>query len=240
MFSLIPIIFLTPSIILIAAAVIPAIALFIYVYRQDRLEKEPWSMMWRLLLFGALSTALAQITESLGISILPYFTQAGGTGYYLALCYIVIGISEEGFKYLILKLRTWKSPEFNCRFDGIVYACAVSLGFSLWENITYVLSYGMSTAIMRAVTAIPGHACFGVFMGAFYGTAKMHEINGNVSASKRCRLMALLIPILLHGTYDYLAMRGEGMQLVFVLFIAAMFFLAYRTVRRLSNADRYF
>ena len=40
MFNLIPLLFLTPSIILIAAAVIPAVVLIIYVYRMDRLEKE--------------------------------------------------------------------------------------------------------------------------------------------------------------------------------------------------------
>ena len=240
MFSLIPILFLSPSVILIAAAVIPAIVLLIYVYRMDRLEKEPWSIIWRLALFGAISTALAQITENIGIAALPYVTQAGSKAYYLLLCFIVIGISEEGFKYLILKLRTWRAPDFNCRFDGIVYACAVSLGFSLWENIMYVPAYGFTTAIARAVTAIPGHACFGVFMGAFYGAAKGHEVNGDLSASKGCRLLAVIVPVLLHGTYDYLAMRNQdGLLLVFIVFIAAMFFVAYRTVKKLSDTDTY-
>ena len=239
MFNLIPL-FLSPSIILIAAAVIPAIALLIYVYKQDRLEKEPWSVIWRLGLFGAISTALAQITESIGIAVLPYLTQAGSRAYYLLLCFIVVAVSEEGFKYLILKLRTWRSPEFNCRFDGIVYACAVSLGFSLWENVMYVITYGMGTAIVRAVTAIPGHACFGVFMGAFYGAAKKYHVIGSYSESKLCRVLALAVPVLLHGTYDYLAMRNQnGVMLVFILFIAAMFFVAYRTVRKLSRTDTY-
>ena len=50
---------------------------------------------------------------------------------------------------------------------GKVYAVFVSLGFALWENISYVLHFGFQTAIVRSLTAIPGHACFGVFMGAF-------------------------------------------------------------------------
>ena len=238
--SLIPLLFLTPSAVLIAAAVIPAVALIIYVYKQDRLEKEPWSMIWRLVLLGAISTLLAQVTESVGIAALPYVTQAGSNAYYLVLCFIVVGISEEGFKYLILKLRTWNSPEFNCRFDGIVYACSVSLGFSLWENIRYVISYGFSTAIVRAVTAIPGHACFGVFMGAFYGAARKHYANGSLNDSRLCRVLALVVPVLLHGTYDYLAMRNQdGLMIVFIVFIAAMFFVAYKTVGKLSRTDSY-
>ena len=85
MFNLIPL-FLTPSVLLIAAATIPAVLLLLYVYRMDRLEKEPWSIIWRLGLFGAISTALAQITESIGIAGLPYIVSAGGRAYYLILC----------------------------------------------------------------------------------------------------------------------------------------------------------
>jgi len=240
MFNLIPLIFLTPSVILIAAAVIPAVVLLVYVYRMDKLEKEPWSVIWRLVLWGAISTALAQLTESAGIAALPYLVRAGSKAYYVILCFVIIAISEEGFKYLVLKLRTWRSPDFNCRFDGIVYACAVSLGFSLWENILYVTSYGLSTAIVRAVTAIPGHACFGVFMGAFYGAAKKYETYGDSGNAKICRLLALAVPVLLHGTYDYLAMRNDqNLVLVFLVFIAAMFIVAYKTVKKLSRTDSY-
>ncbi|MBR4334267.1 MAG: hypothetical protein IKP72_16460 [Clostridia bacterium] len=39
-----------PNIILIAAAVIPAVLLLIYVYKADRLEKEPASLLGVLLL----------------------------------------------------------------------------------------------------------------------------------------------------------------------------------------------
>ena len=44
---------LSPNILLIAAAVVPAALLMIYVYRKDRLEKEPTGMLLGLLAFGA-------------------------------------------------------------------------------------------------------------------------------------------------------------------------------------------
>ena len=87
--------------------------------------------------------------------------------YQIILYFVIVAIAEESSKYFFLKKRTWNNPEFNCQYDGVVYAVFVSLGFALWENINYVLSYGFSTAIVRAITAIPGHACFGVFMGVF-------------------------------------------------------------------------
>ena len=92
---------------------------------------------------------------------------------YDALLYFgVVAVSEEGFKFLLLHRRTWRESEFDCCFDGVVYAVFLSLGFALWENIRYVLAYGFATAVARALTAVPGHACFGVFMGAWYGAAR--------------------------------------------------------------------
>ena len=122
----------------------------------------------------------------------------------------------------------------------MVFATAVSLGFALWENISYVISYGFGTAMVRAVTAVPGHACFGVFMGAFYGVAKKHEANRDPVNAKECRILSLLVPVLLHGAYDYIASRtASAVDLLFLAFIAAMFWFAYKTVKKLSATDSY-
>ena len=238
MFSLVPILLLTPNVLLILSAVIPAVLLLIYVYRQDRLEKESWRLIGKLVLFGAVSTLAAQILENVGIALLPYITKAGSDAYYILLFFVVVGLVEEGCKYFVLHWKTWKDPEFNCRFDGVVYACAVSLGFALWENIAYVISYGFGTALIRAVTAVPGHACFGVFMGAFYGTAGAYAKDGNGQAAGWCRKLSFLIPAILHGIYDYIAGREEGI-LIFILFVALMFFAAARTVKKMSAGDRF-
>ena len=54
----------------------------------------------------------------------------------------------------------------------------VALGFAAFENVKYVYSYGFATGLVRAVTAVPGHAIFGVFMGYFYGYAKLSDYWG--------------------------------------------------------------
>ena len=232
--------FLTPNLILIAAAVIPAVALLIYVYRADRLEKEPKSLLGMLILQGILSTVLAVYAERLGTHILSGLVREETLLYQLLFNFLVVGLAEEGFKYLLLKRRTWASPYFNCQFDGVVYAVFVSLGFALWENIDYVVMYGFGTAMIRAVTAIPGHACFGVFMGAWYGLAKAHQRHGHEQSSRICRRLALICPVLLHGLYDFIATMDQTERaLYFVGFIALMFFAAYQTIRRLARQDRY-
>ena len=234
------IIYSSVQLILVAAAVIPAVALMIYVYKADKLEKEPTTLLWRLILQGIISTALAVFTERLGAQALGSFIRPNTLLYQIVFYFLVVGLSEEGFKYLLLKRRTWDSPYFNCRFDGVVYAVFVSMGFALWENIDYVVMYGLETAFVRALTAVPGHACFGVFMGAWYGTAKSHERHGHANYCKVSQYLAVICPVLLHGLYDLIATLDRGeLSLVFVGFISIMFLAAYRTVKKLSIQDRY-
>lgn len=129
--------------ILIAAAVIPAIVLLRFVYKEDRLDKESPGLLLSLVIFGILSTFAAIVTEQIGEAILGILLPQSSTAYNVLLYFVVVALSEEGFKYLLLKKRTWYSSEFNCQFDGVVYAVFVALGFALWENISYVLMYGL-------------------------------------------------------------------------------------------------
>ena len=116
----------------------------------------------------------------------------------------------------------------------------VSLGFALWENINYVLSYGFSTAIVRAITAIPGHACFGVFMGVFYGLARKQYNRGKMFSSKIFRIFSIVVPVLLHGSYDFIASMENTMgSLYFVAFIIILFALSFGLVNISSKNDKY-
>lgn len=231
---------ITVNPVLIAAAVIPAVILLVRVEKADRLEKESPRLLVSLVLFGVASTAVAEILERIGITILDSIFNEASILYNALLYFGVVAFAEEGSKYFLLKRRTWNNPEFNCQFDGVVYSVFVSLGFALWENISYVAMFGLSAALIRAVTAVPGHACFGVFMGAWYGMAKRLEGTGELEGSKRMRTRALLIPAALHGFYDFAASSSSGvMSIVFIVFVILMFITAVRMVRRVSANDVY-
>ena len=226
--------------ILIAAAVIPAIVLLRFVYKEDRLDKESPRLLLSLVLFGIIATFAALISEQIGETVLALIVPQDTTAYNAILYFIVVALSEEGFKYLLLKKRTWWSSEFNCQFDGVVYAVFVSLGFALWENISYVAMYGLGTAAVRAVTAVPGHACFGVFMGAFYGLAKRYDNFGDEGRSRQCRRLAVAVPVVLHGCYDFIATyEYDGYAWVFVGFVVLLLLAAYRMIKKLSRDDRF-
>lgn len=226
--------------ILIMAAVIPAVFLMVKVYRSDRLEKESPALLRSLAVAGVLSSLLALVEEKVFSTILGAAVPAGTVLYNVILYFVIVAFSEESSKYIFLRKRTWQNPEFNCQYDGVVYAVFVSLGFALWENISYVMSYGFSTAIVRAITAIPGHACFGVFMGIFYGIAKKYERLGAQGKAKFYSVLSLVIPAFLHGTYDYIATLQQMQSgWYFVIFIAALFTLTFNLVDNASKGDQF-
>ena len=226
--------------ILIAAAVVPAVFLLIRVYRTDRLEPEPSGLLLSLILRGVFATVIAMVLEELGSALLGSVYAENSLPYNVIMYFVIVAFSEEGAKYILLRRRTWRSDSFNCQFDGVVYAVFVSLGFALWENLGYVAMYGLSTALVRAVTAVPGHACFGVFMGVWYGLAKRLHGQGKDGASKLCRVLALLLSAFLHGCYDYIAtIESVHYGWLFAAFVAVLFTVAFILVKRQSRRDRY-
>ena len=232
---------LTYNIILILAALIPAVILMIRVYKSDRLEKESTGLLLSLVGLGAFSTFIALLEERIASMILGAALPETSVAYNIILYFIIIAGAEESSKYIFLRLRTWKNPEYNCKYDGVVYAVFISLGFALWENISYVMMFGFSAALIRAVTAVPGHACFGVFMGVFYGAAKQYEREGYVLRSKAFRVLSVIVPAALHGTYDFIAsMNVPGSGWFFVIFVAALFIVSFIISGSISRRDRYF
>ena len=226
--------------ILIFLAVVPAVYLLVRVYKADRLEREPEPLLLSLVLWGILATFAALLAEEALQFILSLVLRKNSLAYCLVFYGLAVGFAEEGAKYYVLRRRTWNSPYFDCQFDGMVYSVFVSMGFALWENISYVTRYGFATGLIRAVTAVPGHACFGVFMGAFYGLAKRLERENRREEAKLARIFAVVLPALIHGCYDYIAVTASYYgSWLFYIFIVLLFLISLAIIRRGSNRDRY-
>ena len=222
----------------ILAAVVPAVVLLRYIYRHDTIEREPPGLLCVLLLMGVAAALCAGVLESIAQRILSLLVDPGSPVYTILLAFLVVAAVEEGTKYWLLKRRTWNHPAFNYRFDGIVYAVFVSLGFAAYENIQYVLHYGLSVALPRAFLAVPGHMSFAVCMGIYYGRAKLCEGWGDYDGVRKNLRTGYLLAVFLHGFYDACAMIGTTRATVlFLAFVALMFFKVYRQVKRESVTD---
>ena len=129
-------------------------------------------------------------------------------------------------------------PQLNYRFDGVVYAVFVSLGFAAFENVLYVFRYGLSVVLPRALLAIPGHMGFAVFVGCFYGRAKLCESCGDEAGKTGNLILGWLSATVLHGIYDSCAMIGSGASTVaFLVFVVLMYIVVLRRIDRESRMD---
>lgn len=222
----------------ILAAVLPAFFLMRYIYRQDSIEKEPPYLLWSLLGRGVLAALASIVLEMIAQTLLDATVDANDPKYIYMLAFLTVAVIEEGTKFFFLYRRTWRDYNFNYRFDGIVYAVFVSLGFAAFENVKYVFSYGLSVALPRAILAIPGHMGFAVFMGLFYGRAKLCSDLGDKFGKNFNLILGYLSAVLLHGIYDSCCMIGTPKStMIFVIFVVIMYIAVFHLIKRESRTD---
>ncbi len=222
---------------LLFLALIPGVIIIVFIFRKDKVEHEPIGLLLKLVLFGAISCVPAVFLELLIGNYGPRFAE-GTVAFAVFEAFCVAGLCEEACKYTLLHLGSWRDRNFDYRFDGIVYGVCVSVGFALLENVMYVMSGGLEVAVMRGVLAVPLHAFCGVFMGVYYGAAKKAAIDGNRGLVTICKIESLLVPILIHGIYDFLAFMGTDVTSVILLvFVGFMYFFAIKEVNKFARDD---
>lgn len=220
------------------AALLPAFFLLRFIYRQDQVEKEPPRLLIQLFGLGAVSALCALVLELIANRLLDILVDPSDPKYVYLLAFLVIAAVEEGAKLFFLYNRTWEERHFNYRFDGIVYAVFVSLGFAALENALYILGHGLSVALPRAILAVPGHMGFGVFMGYFYSRARLRKHRRRKRGVRVNLTLGYLSAVFLHGFYDACALKGTTMATaLFVAFVVGMYQIVYHLIRREAETD---
>lgn len=215
---------------LLISAIAPSLALLYYVYLRDKYEKEPRKLLFKAFALGSLAVIPIVIVE-LRLDLFDLATDSLVAVGYTA--FVVAGLVEEGFKYFIFWFFVWKNKNFNERYDGIVYSVFISLGFATTENIGYVMLSGFHTAFIRSLTAVPAHALFGIIMGYYFGKARFSEDR----LRKKSLLFALIIPIALHGVYDFILFSKSTALLI--IFIPYMLYLWKRGLNHVDELSKY-
>ncbi len=206
--------------ILLALAVAPGLAIVLFIYEKDKLDREPLHLLVKSFFLGAISIIPAALLETAA----EYYGIAQSmdmdtTAHYA----LAVGLSEELSKFVFLMWFAYPKKEFNEPFDGITYGVMIAMGFATLENVFYVMDGGLSVAIVRMFTAVPAHATFGVIMGYFVGLAKFRH-QRSISFPK---VAALVTAAGLHATYDFcLFMKNVPLLIIgaLVALIAGIYF----------------
>jgi len=212
---------------LISLAIAPALICAFYIFIRDKYEKEPIKLLIIGLFYGIVITI--PIIKA-GQFILVFIPTGGVIMDAFYNSFFVAALTEEFFKYVVLFFLVFYNRNFNERFDGIVYAVFISLGFAGLENIMYVLNPelgGYGTAFARAFVSVPGHALFGVAMGYYFALIKYEPEKKVLYA-----FMAFFVPWLIHGVYNFILLSGiTYMYIVFVPFLAYMWISGFRKMK---------
>ncbi|SFP40581.1 Membrane proteinase PrsW, cleaves anti-sigma factor RsiW, M82 family [Salibacterium halotolerans] len=209
---------------LITAALAPAIALLSYFYLRNEYESNTLIQVIRAFVIGALLV--------FPIMVLQYAMEAESL---LTLNWVrAFGSAagmEEFFKWFLLYFAVYRFVPLQTRYDGILYGAALSLGFASAENIMYLMALGIDSAIGRAFLPVSSHALFGVVMGYYMGSAKKQESGRH----KLWMLLSIVVPIVLHGLYDYILLTIH--ENVLYIIVPFMFFLWWFALSRTKKAD---
>lgn len=228
------------KLLLLFISVFPVFAIGRYIYLRDK-DKEPFGLLFKLFL-GGIGSCICVIFLSMILSrIFPILQM---NVYYLNFfdliiyVFIFIAFLEEFCKWFFVYRISYCNVNFDRLYDMIVYSVFVSLGFACIENILYVFEKGFLVGVVRAILAVPGHACDGVFMGYHLGMSKYHFLHGNKEKSRKSLILSIVVPSILHGIYDFcLFSRMLLFFIIFVIFIITLFVLTMKKIKTVSSIN---
>lgn len=233
------------ELILFLIATIPVILLGKYVYNKDR-NKEPSRLLLKLFLGGIMSCFLVMIIGGIISVIVPIFSEDPSKLNMFELilfAFLKVALIEETCKWIMVYFISYNSKDFDEVYDIIVYSVFVAIGFAFFENLFYVYDSGVIGGVivgaLRALLAVPGHACDGVFMGYYLGLAKLSTINNRKDLSNKYFILSIIVPILLHGFYDFCLFTGNWIFLiVFGIFIIILYVMAIKRIKKLARINK--
>lgn len=166
--------------------------------KMDKYEKEPE----RLVFFAFSAGVLATIPSILFESFLP-FRDRGAPPILrsLFLSFLWVGMVEEFFKYLAVRVTVYRSKDFNEVMDGMIYMVSAALGFAATENVGYMLGFGFSVGFLRAILSYLAHISFSAILGYYMGRAK-------IEGQKNLIWVGFGLAISLHWLYDAFLVAG--------------------------------
>ena len=192
---------------LLALAVAPGCAIVFYIYWKDKYDKEPVKNLIAGFFLGVLSVLPAIYIQKALQPVLWHYFPDFSISYFTLFAFIVVALSEELCKFVMLRFYAYPHKDFDEPFDGITYSVIIGMGFATLENIEYVFKYGFTTGVIRMFLSVPAHGAFAVLMGYHVGLAKFDPKH-----AWRHMLKGILLATFFHGAFDFFLFLQDSPQ----------------------------
>ncbi len=225
--------------------VLPSIIWLLFYLRKD-VHPEPKLEVIKIFFYGMLIAIPAVFLE---MGIFKGFDKIGGwmalSPFLITIFNTFIGVAliEEVLKYLVVREKVLKNPEFDEPIDAVLYMIIAALGFAALENILILFRLGPGFLVSRAleISALR-------FLGATFLHALCSGMVGYFLAlsffetKKRVIILSLGlgISIILHGFYNFSIMEIGGdlkflIPVVILISLAILVSLGFKRLKKLAS-----
>ncbi|MDC0427849.1 PrsW family intramembrane metalloprotease [Candidatus Pelagibacter sp.] len=145
---------------------------------------------------------------------------------------------EEGLKFALLIFFCVRLSDLNEPMDAIVYGAAIGLGFAAMENMGYVNIDPETAWTLKMVKTryypLIMHLGFGVVMGWLLS---LHLFEERSDFKRRVMLiLALLIPVIFHGSYNYLGAFDVFPALTLIMVVGIVYYQRREQEKKITEA----
>ena len=179
--------------------ILPGIAICLLFISFDKKRKKNLKKYLLVFLLSAMACIAANRLE---YKIGSYFPEMVDMTWYMVFIYAIFGVAifEEVAKWFVVLLI---SPNSIGKKEIFIFTVISAMGFATFENVVYYLKdASLLAAVTRAFLAVPSHACDGIIMGYFL--YKLNKDNNKLLYLS----LSLIIPILVHATYNAFLYKG--------------------------------
>lgn len=148
--------------------------------------------------------------------------------------YLMTAFLEELLKFFCVRRLLW-FPFVSDAWALCCYGGAAGLGFAALENAIYVGSGSLTTALLRAGTAVPNHLMYGLLHGAF-----LSQLRFGPRGHCHPYFLSPFVPMFLHGSHNFSIALCQyvdlslGLSIMFLIALMAVLLLRY-SMRKLGT-----
>ena len=240
---------LSKTLMILLITILPGVLIFSMILYSDRKSKEPLLMILICIFSGAFTICLSLIVDRILIkNNFIVGNMIGDSVSYSVYRILILAAVEEYSKLLVIYLFIFRNRNYDDIFDGFVYSAITALSFSVVETVMYVFSEKTysdmsSLAIVRNFTSVPLHIVCGIVMGYFLSLSKFSREKSKKFINI---ILALLIPILVHTTYNVffsminLSEGNNAMIVVVILFVLSIYLVGIVFILKTNILNKIF
>jgi RsiW-degrading membrane proteinase PrsW (M82 family) len=227
---------------IVSSAIAAFVPMFIYlllIWRFDQYDREPFLLIIRNYLWGALGAIFFSLVGSYMLSFFVSIFVHNKESLTRIETIVIAPLVEETTKGIFL-FFTITSRKFDNMTDGIVYGGAIGLGFGMTENFLYFISNTgslntwVTIVVIRTLFTSVMHCVSTATLGAFLGYAKFKNLYYKLTFP----FLGLASAILIHFAWNLMISFEKTEPLGFLfMFITILIFIVVFSIS-VSNDKR--